>query len=102
MRKETSPVNSSCQSPTLILSMRDVESHVSRSYINEFENCICSWEADLISIPHFSKTLTTKAAINFARQAFKLSGNPQIFNPVTNYFSLGKTYDLFFLYVKSL
>lgn len=97
MRKETSPVSSSCQSRTLILSMRDLESHVSRSYINEFENCICSWEeADLISIPHFSKTLTTKAANNFARQAFKLSGNPKIFNPVTNYFSLGKTYDLFF------
>ena len=68
MRKEPSPVGSSCYSRTLILSMRDVESHVSRSYINEFENCICSWEeADLISIPHFSKTLATKAVNNFAR-----------------------------------
>ena len=51
MQKETSPVNLSSRGRTLILYMRDVKSHVSRSYINEFENCICSWKKTALVSP---------------------------------------------------
>lgn len=97
MQKITFPSNSSSQSRILLLSMRDLEFHVSRSYINEFENCIRSWDTvDLVSIPHFSKSLPVKIVNNLSRKYFQISGNPNTYNPISNYFSLTSKYDLFF------
>jgi len=77
--------------------MRDLEFHVSRSFITEFENCISSWEnVDLLSIPHFSKALPTKILNNVSRKIFQITGSQKTFNPIHNYFSLIKEYDLFF------
>lgn len=97
MQKIPFPFSSNSQPRTLILSVRDLDRHVSRSYINEFENCICNWEeADFLNVPYFSKTLAKKAANVLSRNFFKVSGNHQIFNPINNHFKLNKKYDLFF------
>jgi Glycosyl transferases group 1 len=97
MQKVIIPCTSNSQPRILILSMRDLEFHVSRSFINEFENCISSWEqVDLLSIPHFSKTIPKKIVNNLSRKYFQISGNPRTFNPIHNYFNLTKEYDLFF------
>lgn len=97
MQKIISPVASSSQPRILILSMRDLESHISRSYINEFEKCICSWEnVEVLKIPYFRNKLSKKIVNNLSRKAFKFSGNPNIPNPISNYFVLNKKYDLFF------
>ncbi len=97
MQKTTFHNNPSSQSRILLLSMRELEFHVSRSYINEFENCISSWDTvDLLSIPYFSKTLPVKIVNNLSRKYFQISGNPKTYNPISNYFSLNSKYDLFF------
>lgn len=97
MQEITFPFSSNSQPRTLILSMRNLDRHVSRSYINEFENCICDWEeADFLNLPYFSETLAKKAANVLSRNFFKVSGNHQIFNPINNHFKLNKKYDLFF------
>jgi hypothetical protein len=96
MQELTSPLSSSSQARVLILSMRDLEFHVSRSSINEFENCICSWEdVDMLSIPHFTKSLVSKIINNLSRKSFELSGSCKVFNQINNYFNLNKSYDLF-------
>ncbi len=61
MQKVISPIASSSQPRILILSMRNLESYVSRSYINELKKCIFSWEnVDLLSIPYFRNKLSKK------------------------------------------
>lgn len=97
MQKPTFPQNSSSQSRILILSMCEIESHVSRSSINEFENCICSWEdVDLLSIPCFTKSVGTKVVNNLSRKYFQISGSSKTFNPINDCFILDKNYELFF------
>ncbi len=97
MQKAIPPVAFSSQPRILILSMCDLESHISRSYINEFEKCICSWEnVDVLSIPYFRNKLSKKIVNNLSRKAFQFSGNPNIPNPISNHFVLNKKYDLFF------
>ena len=97
MQKTTSPLSSNSQPRILVLSMRDLEFHVSRCYINEFENCICSFDdVDLFKLPYVKRNFTDKVVNNVARKIFQISSSDQIFNLFNERHSLKKEYDLFF------
>ncbi|PSB33188.1 hypothetical protein [Chlorogloea sp. CCALA 695] len=90
------PLGSNSQPRILVLSMRDLEFHISRSYISEFENCICSFDdVDLFKLPYVNKNFTEKVVNNVARKIFQISSSNQIFNLFNERYSLKKQYDLF-------
>ena len=72
MQKVPFPLGSNSQPRILVLSMRDLEFHVSRCYISEFENCICSFDdVALFKLPYVNRNFTDKVVNNVVENLFK-------------------------------
>ncbi len=81
----------------LVLSLRNIEFAVSRSYTLEIEDTISDFErVETISPAYFSSSSLNKFKNLLARNAFKATGKGSILNPIMNNFKLEKEYDLFF------
>ncbi|GAA6619893.1 glycosyltransferase [Scytonema sp. NUACC26] len=88
-------------SRVLMVSMRNLKFHVSRSAIYEFEDIICNTDTvDLVS-PSFNPTLF-KVTNFLANKAAKFFKNAKLFRSLVNYkFKVKKEYDLFFIFCQS-
>jgi len=81
----------------LVLSLRNIEFAVSRSYTLEIEDTISDFErVETISPAYFSTSSLNKFKNLLARNAFKSTGKGSILSPIRNNFKLEKEYDLFF------
>jgi Glycosyl transferases group 1 len=82
-------------SRVLILSMRNFESRVGRSFLFEFEYAVSDFEQVDVFSPHFSRTKLNKLTRKISRSTFAATGKTLFINPTFNQFSLDKEYDLF-------
>lgn len=81
----------------LVLSLRNLEFAVSRSYTLEIEDTLGDFEKiEMLSPAHFSSNHFKKIKNIVARNAFKATGKGSALNPIINTFKLEKEYDLFF------
>ncbi len=86
---------SSSVSRVLVLSMRNFEFRVGRTFLFEFEYAVNDFEeADILS-PSCSQNKLTKLARNISRFSFTNTGKALPISPTLNQFSLDKEYDLF-------
>lgn len=79
----------------LVLSMRNFESRVGRSFLFEFEYCVCDFEQVDVLSPSFERTGLNKITRKISRSAFEATGKTLFINPTFNQFTLDKEYDLF-------
>ncbi|KYC35905.1 hypothetical protein WA1_48710 [Scytonema hofmannii PCC 7110] len=96
----TSPVNEA--SRVLMVSMRNLKFHISRSGAYEFEDIIRNCDTvDLVS-PTFNPSLF-KVTNSVANSAAKIFKNGHLFPSLVNYkFEVKKEYDLFFIFCQSI
>lgn len=81
----------------LVLSLRNIEFAVSRSYTLEIEDTISDFEkVETISPAYFSNNSLNKFKNLLARNTFKIAGKGSVLSPIMNDFKLEKEYDLFF------
>ncbi|MUG96559.1 glycosyltransferase [Scytonema sp. UIC 10036] len=88
-------------SRVLMVSMRNLKFHVSRSAGYEFEDIICSCDTVDLFSPTFNPALfkVTNALANSAAKIFK---NGKLFHFLVNYqFEVKKEYELFFIFCQS-
>ncbi|MEI2580958.1 glycosyltransferase [Scytonema sp. PRP1] len=89
-------------SRVLLVSMRNLKFHVSRSGSYEFEDVICNCDTVDLVTPHFNPTLF-KVTNTLANSAAKLLKNGKLVNSLVNYkFKVEKKYDLFFIFCQSI
>ncbi|MBA2747288.1 MAG: glycosyltransferase family 1 protein [Tatlockia sp.] len=87
-----SPAN---YSRVLILSMRNFESWVARSFLFEFEYALEDFEQVDICSPSFSPTILSRLTRKISRSSFNATGKSVSLSSNANQFSLDKEYDLF-------
>ncbi len=87
--------SSASSSRVLILSMRNFESRVGRSFLFELEYCVCDFEQVDVLAPSFSRTKLNKLTRKISRSAFEATGKTLFINPTFNQFLLDQEYDLF-------
>lgn len=81
----------------LVLSLRNIEFSVARSYILEIEDTINDFESvETLSPAYFSNNSVDKYKNLLARNIFKTTGQGNILSPIANSFKLEREYDLFF------
>lgn len=91
------PLNANEAPRVLVLSLRNIEFAVSRSYTLEIEDTITNFErVETLSPEYFSSDSRKKFKNLLARNAFKTMGIGSGLNPIMNEFNLEKEYDLFF------
>ncbi len=82
-------------SRVLVLSMRNFESRVGRSFLFEFEYCVGDFEQVDVLSPGFERNRINKIARKISRTTFEATGKTLFINPTFNQFTLDKEYDLF-------
>ncbi len=82
-------------SRVLVLSMRNFESRVGRSFLFEFEYCVGDFEQVDVLSPGFERNKINKIARKISRTTFEATGKTLFINPTFNQFTLDKEYDLF-------
>lgn len=89
-------------SRVLLVSMRNLKFHVSRSGSYEFEDIICNCDTVDLVTPEFNPTLF-KVTNTLANSAAKLLRNGKLVKSLVNYkFKVEKKYDLFFIFCQSI
>lgn len=80
----------------LLLSLRNLDQHVSGCLINEFEDMVCALDAVKILAPIISTNLVSKLTNKSAKYIEKLTGKRRIINqPKFEKIVINKEYDLF-------
>lgn len=82
-------------SRVLVLSMRNFESRVGRSFLFEFEYSVCDFEQVDVLSPSFERNRINKFYRKISRSAFEATGKTLFINPTFNQFTLDREYDLF-------
>ena len=82
-------------SRVLILSMRNFEAVVGRSFLFELEYCVCDFEQVDVLAPNFSPTIFNKITRKISRSTFEATGKTLPIGSTYNQFSLNQEYDLF-------
>ena len=85
----------------LTISLRQVEFHVSRCCIYEFEDTLCAVDNVELHTPSFTASLATRVRNRLARSVFEATGSGQFLNPMFNQFYVDKEYDVFFVYCQN-
>lgn len=94
---ETFSINFDKNPRVLVLSLRNIEFAVSRSYTLEIEDTITNFDrVETLAPARFSGSQLNKFKNIIARNAFKTTGKGNGLNPIINKFKLEKEYDLFF------
>jgi hypothetical protein len=89
-------------SRVLLVSMRNLKFHVSRSAVYEFEDIICHCDTVDLVTPTFNPTLF-KFTNSLANSAVKFLKNGKLIKSLVNYkFEVKKEYDLFFIFCQSI
>jgi hypothetical protein len=86
----------------LLVSMRNLKLHVSRSAPYELEDVICGCDTVDLITPAFNSNLF-KVTNKIANQAAKILKNGELLSSLVNYkFEVDKEYDLFFFFCQSI
>lgn len=90
------------QPRVLLVSMRNLKLHVSRSAPYELEDIICGCDTVDLITPTFNPNLF-KVTNKIANQAARILKNGELFSSLVNYkIELEKEYDLFFFFCQSI
>ena len=79
----------------LVLSMRNFEFRVGRTFLFEFEYAVCDFEQVDVLAPNFSPTIFNKITRKVSRSTFNATGKTFPISSTSNQFFLEQEYDLF-------
>ena len=87
--------SSPATSRVLVLSLRNFDAVVSRSFLFELEYSVCDFEQVDVIAPNFSPTILNKITRKISRSTFEATGKTLPIGSTYNQFSLNQEYDLF-------